>query len=79
MSGPQLANCGRVLTAGDLKDGRKTKQNLFQLFLGEYINKDNLSYSQHAFKQVDDFADAANIPHCFQPQKGIMLGGGLER
>jgi hypothetical protein len=58
---PQLANRGRVLTAGDLKDGKKTDQDLFQLFLGEYNNKDNLSYSQHAFEQVDDFADASNF------------------
>ncbi len=58
---PQLAKCGRVLTTGDLKDGKKTNQDLFQFFWGEYNNKDNPSYSQHAFEQVDDFADAANF------------------
>jgi hypothetical protein len=58
---PQLAKRGRVLTAGDLEDGKKTDQDLFQFFLGEYNNNDNLSYAQHAFEQVDDFADAANF------------------
>jgi hypothetical protein len=57
----QLARHGRVLTTGDLEDGKKTDQDSFQFFLGEYNNKDNLSYSQHAFEQVDDFADAANF------------------
>ena len=41
---PQLAECGRVLTAGDLKDRKKTDQDLFTRFLVQYNDADNLSY-----------------------------------
>ncbi len=58
---PQLAEHGRVLTAGDLKEGKKTDQDLFTYFLVQYNDADNRSYASHAFEQVDDFADAANF------------------
>ena len=57
----QLAKCGRVLTAGDLEDGKRTDQDLFQNFLVQYNDSGNPSYSHHAFEQVDDFADAADF------------------
>lgn len=58
---PQLAERGRVLTAGDLEDGKKTDQDLFTHFLVQYNDADNLSYASHAFEQVDDFVNAANF------------------
>ena len=57
----QLAKCGRVLTAGDLEDGKRTDQDLFQNFLVQYDDSGNPSYSHHVFEQVDDFADAADF------------------
>jgi len=58
---PQLAESGRVLTAGDLEDRKKTDQDLFTPFLVQYNDADNLSYASHAFEQVDDFVNAANF------------------
>ena len=58
---PQLAERGRVLTTGDLKEGKKTDQDLFTNFLVQYNHADNQPYALHAFHQVDDFADAANF------------------
>ncbi len=58
---PQLAEHGRVLTAGDLKEGKKTDQDLFTNFLVQYNDADNQSYALYAFKQMDDFVDATNF------------------
>lgn len=58
---PQLAKRGRVLTAGDLEDGKRTDQDLFQNFLVQYNDSGKSSYSHHAFEYVDDFADAADF------------------
>ncbi len=58
---PQLTKRGRVLTAGDLEDGKRTDQDLFQNLLIQYNDSDNPSYSRHAFEQVDDFVDAADF------------------
>jgi hypothetical protein len=58
---PQLANCGWVLTDGDLEDGKRTDQDLFQNFLVQYNDSGKPSYSHHAFEYVDDFADAADF------------------
>ncbi len=57
---PQLAKRGRVLTTGELEDGKRTDQDLFQNFLIQYNDSDNPAYSSHAFEQVDDFVDAAD-------------------
>jgi len=58
---PQLAKRGQVLTAGDLEDGKRTDQDLFQNFLVQYNDSGKPSYSHHVFEQVDDFADAADF------------------
>jgi hypothetical protein len=44
---PQLAKRGRVLTAGDLEDGKRTDQDLFQNFLVQYNDSGKPSYSHH--------------------------------
>ena len=58
---PQLAKNGQVLTAGNLEDGKRTDQDLFQNFLVQYNDSGKPSYSHHAFAYVDDFADAADF------------------
>ncbi len=50
-----------MLTAGDLEEGKKTDQDLFTNFLVQYNDADNRSFTLHAFKQVDDFVNAANF------------------
>jgi hypothetical protein len=73
---PQLAKRGRVLTAGDLEDGKRTDQDLFQNFLVQYNDSGKPSYSHHAFEYVDDFAALLISLHS-QPQNGKMQRGSL--
>jgi hypothetical protein len=75
---PQLAKCGRVLTAGDLKDGKSTNQDLFHTFLEEYNSEETYPTPNMLSNKWMTLLMLLISLH-FQPQNGKMLKEGLER
>ena len=75
---PQLAKCGRVLTAGDLKDGKSTNQDLFHTFLEEYNSEETYPTPNMLSNKWMTLLMLLISLH-FQSQNGKTLGGGLER